>query len=483
MALHKISSPVNANETIIQREDKIFQPTSFNHFNSLNSSIYEIRLHSSAIEVIRAQVRMYTKKNLIPETISGIIVNALDSISSDIHDGCINIVDNTNDIYQSIFTLLNREIPEHMHYLFLAYSPTEHRITALRLWLRDSIDKLDKSLRIAQAHLIDKAEQNIKTIIPSYCYGQNGQPTSLGYILMSYVFMLGRDRSRLEELRKRVNKSPAGAYLGVGTSIEINRRALARSLGFEGVVYNAMDALNDHDFVIEFVSFASICTTHINKIAQEIYDWQHPAYNFITFPSSLLANDFILNQPRYPIILEKIKSQSSHLCGNLNTLLMLNKGTKAGDSSDYREIVKPVIESYDSLMSCIQDISSLVTSFIVNRKRTKEDAQQAYGFAPDIIGWLIKNTNLNYNQAVSVSKNIINYAISNGRKLSLLEITELQTIEPQISDGIYSVLISSRAVISRRSLGGSNPVQVRKSIKIARKEFLKFFINDSSNED
>ena len=239
-----------------------------------------------------------------------------------------------------------------------------------------------------------------------------------------------------------------------------------------------MDALTDYDFVIEFVSFASICITHINKISQEIYEWQHPAYGFITFSSIMLTNDCILGQPRYLIALEQIKSRSAIMCGHLNAILSMNKGAKAGDIQDNRELIKPVVETYDALVACLTDISNLVANFTVNRKRTKEEAQHAHGFAPDIVSWLIKNTSLNYNQAVAIARNIINFAIVNGRKLSLLELSELRAIEAQINDGIYSVLISSRAVISRRSLGGSNPVQVRKSIKIARKEFLRSGTND-----
>ena len=227
MALHKMNSIVNANESFLGRDDTLSYIANFTNMNLLNTSLYETRLYAAAIEVIRAQVRMCAKKNLIPESISNIVASALSNILNDINDGCINICDGASDIYQSIFALLGRQIPEHMHYLFLAYSPIEHRATALRLWLRDAIDNLDKVIQSTQTVLIEKAEQSLKTIIPSYCHGQTAQPTSLGYIIMSYVFMIGRDRSRLEELRKRVNRSPAGAYMGVGTSIEINRRALA----------------------------------------------------------------------------------------------------------------------------------------------------------------------------------------------------------------------------------------------------------------
>ncbi len=440
----------------------------------LNSLHYDKALYSASIDAFKAHVRMCIKRSIIPEIQGKKLQTALEKVKKSFANNQINEAElpKLSSVDEVIKYLLFNEVGDIVNYLNVSYCKNEHEATTIRLWTKKALDNLDLMISNLQSALIEKAESNVKTIVPSYTHHQTSQATSLAHYMLSYVEAFGRDRERIKEIRNRVNSSPAGAYLGSGSSFEISRKMVARILDFSSVMGNSIDAINDRDFIVEFMSFASLCSTHLSKLAQVLLEWQHPNFNFICFDSDLLTQEPITGFSRYPEILEYIRSKSGLFYGNLiNTLSML-KGLNNSFTRDLKESVEPMITTYNELINCINTIAALVARFTVNRKEMKEAAKDPIGSAPDILNWLLQNTSLNYTKAIEVTKKIITTCIKTDKKLSLLELDDLKAIEPQINSNIYSALISSRAVVSRRSEGATNPVKVRKMIRASKRKIL-----------
>ncbi|CAL7960799.1 argininosuccinate lyase [Alphaproteobacteria bacterium] len=439
----------------------------------LSISWHNKRLCSVIIDAYKAQIRMLVKRNIIPGGEGAEITLALDAINQSImHEEAMPQTEDSHNVHAMIKKLLFSKIGTKAKYLNILYSQQEMYVTSLRLWLRNAMDSLDPAIQNLQSALMDKSEMHIKTIMPSYVHASIGQPTSLGCYLMSYVEMFGRDRASIENVRKNTNRSPMGAYMGAGTSLEISRKMMASGLGFDEVIVNTVDAISDMDFVLGFLHMASICMMHLSRLAEELLIWQHPNSGFIYFSNAFLSADDILNMKYYPNVLEYVRSKSGAVYGNFINALTVMKSLHCGITQDVEEVLEPVIHSYDTLFKCVGIMEAVVVDFGVDRKQMKEKSQEPQGFAPDIVHWFLKSTNLDYNAAVDATRKIINYAIEHEKKLSLLEIHELQTIESSVNSDIYSTLIPSRAITSRRSQGGSNPVQMRKAVRAARKKYL-----------
>jgi len=243
-------------------------------------------------------------------------------------------------------------------------------------------------------------------------------------------------------------------------------------MGFDKASANSIDSVSDRDFVIEFASFASICATHLSRIAEDMLFWHNPNNNFIAFSNAFVVQSSLTPYKRDPKIIELVRSKAGRIYGALINVITIMKGLPVAFAQDLQEVTEPVFDTYDTLLNSINVMAALTADFIVNRKEMKEAAQYGFATSQDLVNWLVINTNATTKQAIKTAQKIIKLALTKDTKLSLLALSELKAIEPKITDEIYSVLINSRAVISRRSYGGTNPVQVRKAIRVARRKYI-----------
>jgi argininosuccinate lyase len=327
-------------------------------------------------------------------------------------------------------------------------------------------------LQNLQAALIDKAEENVKTLFPGESHNQLTQPNSFGHHLMGYVEMIGRDRSRIKDARKRLNESPYGSGEVAGNNFNLNRDMVSRILGFDKVASNSVDAINDRDYAVDFSAFASTCAMHLSRIAQDFINWHNTQNGYISFSEAFVVQSQVVPYKRDPEFLEVIRGQAGKIYGGLVNILVVLKGLNLSYSCDLEQVAEPVMQSYDQLLNSINTMAAAIADFKIDRKKMKEAASQSFSTALDLVDWLVQNADMSLSQAQAKSREIIEYAIEKGKKLSLLEINELKSFSAKITEDIYSVLIPSRAMISRRSGNGSNPVQIRKAIRIAKRNYL-----------
>ena len=440
---------------------------SSNQFNS------EKRLYAEIIDSLKAQLKMHVKRQVVPESEGKQLMDALDKVAKEISQD--QNVERVNDksIYEFIRIRLSEIAPEAYSWFDVARSEDAQRSGDLRLWIRNAFDRLDSIVQSVQGSLIDKAESTVKTIFPAYSHSQLAQPSSFGHHLLAYVEMFGRDRERMKDAKDRMNTSPYCAGEVAGNSYHISKDMVARSLMFEKACNNSVDAIASRDFVVECLSVLTNFSMHASKLAAEMIDWHSPQKEFVNFSKKIARQHAVLPFRRDPLMLEITRAKSSKISGALMSAITLTNSMNMQYSKDLEELNDLVINAFDETFEAIQNLSDAVADFTVNRKKMKEAASSNFSTAIDLTDWIVQNANKPINKAQQYTRDIIDYAIQKHKKLSLLELVEIKTILPEATDDIYSVLIPSRALISRRSGNGSNPVQIRKSIRAARRKYMK----------
>lgn len=480
--MNEVAKTTNDNlASSVSQVEAMATPLWGGHFNAnankiaekvASTSNFDKRFYAIAVESIKAHLKMSVKRVLIPEIQGKSLIEALDKIKKEIAEGNFTFDSKAKNIYENIYSRVKSLTGEAAEYMNVGRSASSQSVGDFKLWVRDAYDSVEAALQNLQAALIDKAEENVKAIFPISAHGQLTQPTSFGHYLMAYVEMFARDRSRIRDGRKRMNESPFASGEAVGNLFNMSREMVSRTLGFDKACSNSVDAINDRDFAFDFVSQAALCGIHLSRLAEDMINWHSSQNEYISFSNEFVAQSNVLPYRRDAEALGAIRGKASKTLGALVSVGTAIKGLSLEFTNDYNEICDSVIDSYDVLINSINAMSALVANFSINRKKMKEAASHSFGTAIDLVDWLIQNAGLSLSDAQNKSRQIIEYAIHKGKKLSLLELEEIQAFEPKATNDIYSALIPSRAMIGRRSGNGSNPVQIRKNIRAAKRNHL-----------
>jgi len=309
--------------------------------------------------------------------------------------------------------------------------------------------------------------------MPGYTHLQIAQPVTLGHHLLAYVEMLGRDRGRLADCRRRLNESPLGAAALAGTSFPIDRFASAAALGFDRPAANSLDAVSDRDFAIEFLAAAAITVMHLSRFAEEIVTWCSSEFGFIGLSDAFTTGSSIMPQKRNPDAAELVRAKTGRLNGALVALLTVMKGLPLAYGKDMQEDKVPIFEAVDALELCLAAAAGMVRDMQPCRERLRDAAGQGFATATDLADWLVRVAGLPFRRAHHATGSIVRRAEALGCTLAELPLAELQGVEPALTDAVYDVLDPTRSVASRTSFGGTAPERVRAAAAEARKRFLE----------
>ena len=340
--------------------------------------------------------------------------------------------------------------------------------TDFRFWLRDEIDALDPALQALQTVLMDRAEEHADTVMPGFTHLQAAQPVTFGHHLMAYVEMLGRDRGRFTDCRRRLNESPLGAAALAGTSFPIDRDATAKALGFERPAANSMDAVAARDFAMEYLAAASILSVHLSRLAEELVNWASAQFNFISLSDGFTTGSSIMPQKRNPDAAELVRAKAGRVIGDLNALLVVMKGLPMTYSKDMQEDKEPVFEVADTLTLTVPAMSGMLGDLTVNRTAMESAAGQGFTTATDLADWLVRELGLPFRRAHHVTGTLVKQAEEQDVDLDGLSLADMQAVEGGITDAVFKVLGVRNSVASRVSFGGTAPSQVRAAIAAAR---------------
>jgi len=352
--------------------------------------------------------------------------------------------------------------------LHTARSRNDQVATDVRLWLRDAIDALVAQLGALQMSLLGLAERHAGTVMPGFTHLQVAQPVTFGHHLMAYFEMFARDRERLADCRKRVNRLPLGAAALAGTSYPIDRTMVAKALGFDGVCANSLDAVSDRDFAIEFCACAALVMTHISRLSEELVLWMSPRYGFIRLPDRFCTGSSIMPQKKNPDVPELARGKTGRVTGHLMALLMLMKAQPLAYNKDNQEDKEPLFDSVDTLAETLAIFTDMVAGIEVDERAMRAAALEGYATATDLADYLVKK-GLPFRDAHEVVARAVRRAEARGCDLSALGLAELRQFSPLVGADVFKVLTLEGSLASRDHVGGTAPKRVRAAVKRARK--------------
>ena len=441
---------------------------------NINASIwFDNRLAFHDIVLSKEHSNMLYKQKIISHKENRIIQKGLKQIESEMINDQFYFSDELEDIHMHIEARLIELIGDTGKKLHTARSRNDQVATSFKMWVRDELDTLLILIKNLQASIIKQAEAHINTILPGFTHLQPAQPISLAHHLLAYVEMLGRDITRLEDAKNRLNKSPLGAAALAGTSFPIDRFYTAKALGFDNPMENSIDAVSDRDFVLEVLSNASIIMVHLSRLAEEVVIWSSPGFNFITLPDSFSTGSSIMPQKRNPDAAELIRGKTGRVSSAFNNVLTMLKGLPLAYSKDMQEDKEPFFDAIDNLKLCLSVSEGLIKEISFNVDEMKKMAELGYITATDIADWLVKECNIPFRDAHSITGRVVKYAEKNNLTLEEVSINEFKKIDKRITNNILKVLTLQNSLESRNSYGGTAPKLVKKALKKAKIKWLK----------
>jgi len=332
--------------------------------------------------------------------------------------------------------------------------------TDFRLYIRDTIDDLDAALNDLQLALTTKAAENAHTIMPGFTHLQSAQPVTFGHHLLAYVEMIGRDRGRLQDARKRLNESPLGAAALAGTSFPIDRHATAQALGFDRPMANSLDAVSARDFVLEVLSACAICATHLSRFAEEIVIWCTPQFNFITLSDRFTTGSSIMPQKKNPDAAELVRAKAGRVIGSLMGMFTVMKGLPLAYSKDCQEDKEGTFDALDTLAISTAAMTGMVHDMQPNTAQMRTAAGAGFATATDLADWLVRTLKMPFRDAHHVTGRLVGMASERGIGLEDLSLADMHNVEPRIRADVFDVLGVDNSVKSRISFGGTAPKNV-----------------------
>lgn len=430
------------------------------------------RLYAQDIIASKAHAAMLVKQGIISKKDGQDIARGLDLIFKEIKAGEFQFKRALEDVHMNIEARLKEIIGDAAGRLHTGRSRNDQVATDFRLWLRDALDEIDGALADLQQALLDQAEQHYDTLMPGMTHLQSAQPVTFGHHMMAYVEMIGRDRDRFQDARKRVNEMPLGAAALAGTSFPIDRLMTAKLLGFDRPMTNSMDAVSARDFALEFLSSASIAGVHLSRLAEEITLWVSPHFNFVTLSEAYTTGSSIMPQKRNPDAAELVRGKAGRLLGSFTTLFVVMKGLALTYAKDMQEDKEHVFDAVDTLHLMIAAMAGMVRDMAPNKKALEEALKVGYITATDLADWLVRVANVPFREAHHITGKMVRLAEHKKVRLDELALDDMQAIDGRISQQVFSVLSPGYAVKSRTSFGGTAPQQVKKAIKKARQRYL-----------
>ena len=432
----------------------------------INASIsFDKRLYAQDIAGSKAHAAMLGAQGIISKSDAKEITRGLDRVQAEIEHNKFIFSTALEDIHMNVEQRLKDIIGAPAGRLHTARSRNDQIATDFRLYIRDCVVHFDGQLKDLQLALAEKALTHAKTIMPGFTHLQVAQPITFGHHCLAYVEMLARDRSRLADARKRMNENPLGAAALAGTSFPIDRTMTAKALGFDRPMRNSLDAVADRDFVLELLSAAAICATHLSRLAEEIVIWSTTQFRFVKLSDKFTSGSSIMPQKRNADAAELVRAKPGRILGALTSLLVVMKGLPLTYSKDMQEDKEPAFDAIDNLSLAIAATAGMVRDLVPNAEVMRLAAASGFSTATDLADWLVRTLKMPFREAHHVAGSLVALAEKEGCDLPDLKLADMQKVESRITKDVYKVLTVESSVASRTSFGGTAPVNVAREAK------------------
>ncbi|NQT95259.1 MAG: argininosuccinate lyase [Candidatus Omnitrophica bacterium] len=434
-------------------------------FWQFQSSIdYDKELAEYDIEGSIAHVKMLDKAKIIPKKQAQSLLKVLSQILKSIQNNTFKIDPKAEDIHTAIYLAIKKKLDKTADYLHTARSRNDQVVLDLRMYCKDKLSLVISQVKKLQLALVNLAKSNMDVVIPGLTHTQHAVPILLSHQILAYVSMLERDAERLSGARERSDEMPLGSCALAGTSFTIDRKYVAKLLGFSTLSENSIDAVSDRDFVIEALSATSIMFMHISRFCEDMILFATSEFDFIDISEAYCTGSSIMPQKKNPDALELIRGASSKAYANLNSCLVMMKGLPLAYNRDMQLDKEPLFSSIKLSEDALTILTGLVKTLKIKRESIVRNLEQDQSiFALDIADYLV-NKKMPFTEAHKVTGKIVAYAIDKNLKISNLPIAELKKFAKEFGEDIYKVFDAKRSVMSKRSIGSTNPLLVRQQI-------------------
>ncbi len=422
---------------------------------------YDWRLFPQDIAGSIAHARGQLTAGLLNADEFAAIEGGLRGIEADIRAGKFEFKTSLEDIHMNIEAELTRRIGPPGAKLHTARSRNDQVATDTRLYCRCEIDGLSTAIRGLQLALLERAERYATTVIPGYTHLQRGQPVTAGHHFLAYVEMLERDQSRLVDCRKRLNISPLGSGALAGSTINLDRHAIATELGFDGVTHNSMDAIADRDYIAELLFVMALCGAHLSRLSEDLILWCTSEFAFAALSDAHTTGSSLMPQKKNPDVCELTRGKTGRLVGNLMNLLVALKGLPLTYNRDLQEDKPPLFDSVDTLRLILAVNTELIAAMELREENCRRAASDPMLLATDLADYLVK-AGMPFRHAHECVGKAVAEALRSGIPLDQLDFPAL---DPAFGTDAGAVFSLERALAARSNLGSPSIANVRAEIQ------------------
>ncbi len=435
----------------------------------INNSIdFDFRLYRQDIRGSKAHAQMLTNQGIIDKQEGRAIIEGLTQIEKEIKEGKFEFKQEYEDIHLNIEARLTEIIGAVAGKLHTARSRNDQVAVDFKMYVRDEALKVQHFLRVLLTSLLDKAESHAGDLMPGFTHLQNAQPITIGHYLMAYFQMFSRDLKRFNFLFESISEeSPLGSCALAGTSFPTDRNFTSKELGFRKPCENSIDGVSDRDFLLEFLSYASICVCHISRFAEEMVIFSSRQFQMIKFSEKFTSGSSIMPQKRNPDAAELVRAKPGRIYGGLMQMLTVMKGLPLSYSKDMQEDKENSFQVMDEFLLSLEVAGCLVEDLSFNKEQCLYQARLGFTNATEIADHLAKK-GVPFREAHHITGKLVKLAEEQGKFLEDLDLKEMQKIEPQIGKDIFEVLKLENIVKSKNSFGGTSPESVKRQIKNGR---------------
>ena len=406
---------------------------------------------------------MLAKVGLIAAAEAREIVEGLGEIDREIGTGRFRFDVADEDIHLAIERRLTAMIGTAGGKLHTARSRNDQVALDLRLYLRDEIAEIIALLRGLRAALIKLARGHVDTVMPGYTHLQRAQPISLAHHVLAYVEMFGRDRERLEQALARTAVMPLGAGALAGSTLLIDRRMVARELGFRKIAENSLDAVSDRDFAVDFLAAAALIAVHLSRMAEEIILWTSAEFGFAELPDEFSTGSSMMPQKKNPDLLELIRGKSGRIIGDLVALLTILKGLPLAYNSDLQEDKERVFDAIDTLKPALGLVTKLWPRIRFNRA-TMRAAAGGFALATDLAEYLVAR-GVPFREAHEAVGALVRETVAAKRSIAELTLADLRRYSSKFDADAIAALNADGSMRAHKLIGGPAPDTVRRRLK------------------
>ena len=450
-----------------------FQKETDTLVNNFNSSInFDARLYKQDIAGSIAHATMLGKQGIIEQAEADKIINGLKAILADIEAGEVEFTMDNEDIHMNIEAILTQRIGDTGKRLHTSRSRNDQVAVDFRLYVKEEIPTIINQVLDLEQVLIQKAEENLSTVMPGYTHLQRAQPTTFAHYMMAYANMFRRDVTRLEDCLERLDECPLGAGALATSTYPVDRQLTAKLLGFAKPTENSMDSVSDRDYAIEFLSACSILMMHLSRFAEEIILWCSWEFKYADLDDAYSTGSSIMPQKKNPDVAELVRGKTGRVYGDLMTLLTVMKALPLAYNKDMQEDKEPVFDAIDTVEMCLPVFGAMLQTLTIRPKNMAKAAAGGFINATDCADYLVKK-GMPFREAYMIVGRLVNMCIRSGENLETLTLRDFRAISDLFDSDVYEALELKHCVHERKVYGGPSKDDVTRQI-----QYIKDFVAD-----